>query len=538
MNENLQIKPEVLRSACKDYYSVFARTMQDSGWFDDVHEKLCDFIQYHILQAQETNDDVRICITMPRGSLKSTIVTKYLSAWLATRDPNTRILIATNSHTNACKKLEDIKGLYETHQIFRSLFPEVLPTKKQLWTAAAATLPRPMQFPEATFEGAGMGTKKTGSHYNVIFEDDTTAPDVSDMREDVTAPSQEDIERAIGWHRQANNLLVPKGLRVRIIVSTRWADYDLIQHVRENENYLFFDMPSLDEKGEANFTMFYSKEKLKDIESQIGPYMFSCLYLNRPMDSSKRKFQKEWFKLVKKNDLPPGGYWSIAVDPAISEKNEACETAITKVYHWMGEDKRPYMCWFKDLHAHLNPLETATETLNVACDCLGKVSILIETVAYQQALKFILHDEMIRRGVNFDIIQINSRTSKNLRIEALVPYFANGRILFLEGGLTPQVESQLVQFPNGRLIDIVDSFSMHLKVYKGEKSAIQETKVESVDELSGEYILEQVRKKSLARSSTGCLDTGVGTTGSNTFSTYMQTGLGAGTDSSIYFQRY
>lgn len=510
--------------------------MQDVGWFDKVHEQLCDFIQYHIQNAKETGDDARICITMPRGSLKSTIVTKYLSAWLATRDPNTRILVATNSHTNGTKKLEDIKGLYETHPIYKNLFPECIPTKKQLWTASAATIPRPMQFPEATFESAGMGTKKTGSHYNVIFEDDTTAPDVSDMSSDITAPSQEDIERAIGWHRQANNLLVPKGLRVRIIVSTRWADYDLIQHVRENENYKFFDMPALKADGEPNFSMFYSKEKLKDIESQIGPYMFSCLYLNKPMDASKRKFQKEWFKSIKRNDLPPGGYWSVAVDPAISEKNESCETAITVTYHWMGEDKRPYMCWFKDIHEHLNPLETATKTINCACDCLGKVYIIVETVAYQKALKYIMQDEMIRRGVNFDILQSNSRASKNIRIEAMVPYFANGRILFLEGGLTPQVESQLIQFPNGRLVDIIDSFSMHLKVYKGEKTAQIEFKDKDVDPFDAEVILEEVRKKSKSRSYQGCLETGVGSS-SNSFSNYMVTGLGSSIDSQVYFGR-
>lgn len=530
-----EVKPEILRESCRQYYSIFCRTMQDVGWFDDVHEKLCDFIQYHIQQAQLRGDDARICVTMPRGSLKSTIVTKYLSAWLATRDPNARILLATNSYMNACKKLEDIKGLYETHQIYKNLFPELLPTKKQLWTAGAATIPRSMQFPEATFEAAGMGTKKTGSHYNVIFEDDTTAPDVSDMSVDVTAPSMEDIDRAIGWHKQANNLLVPKGLRARIIVSTRWADYDLIQYVKDNENYLFFDMPALDSKGEANFSMFYSKEKLKEIESQIGPYMFSCLYLNRPMDASKRKFQKDWFTYIKKNDLPIGGYWSIAVDPAISDKNEACETAITCCYHWVGDDKRPYMCWYRDKHEHLNPLETATETINMAQNCLGKVTLLIETVAYQQALKYILHDEMIRRGVNFDIVQINSRTSKNLRIEALVPYFANNRIKFLEGGLTAQVESQLIQFPNGRLVDIIDSFSMHLRVYKGEKTAIVEKPVTTINEFSGEAILEELRSRAKAKESKGGFDTGM--TSSSTFVSYMSTGLGDSTDTRIYFGR-
>lgn len=535
----VQLKPTDLKLACKKFYSVLARTMQDDGWFDDVHEKLCDFIQYHVEEAQKTGTDCRICITMPRGALKSTIVTKYLSAWLAVRDPNVRILLATNSYLNATKKLEDIKGLFESHPIFTRIYPELLPTKKNLWTAGAATINRPMQFPEATFEAAGMGTKKTGSHYNVIFEDDTTAPDISDMKEQVTAPSSEDIEQAIGWHKQANNLLVPKGTRIRIIVSTRWADYDLIQYVKDNENYYFFDMPALNDKGEANFSMFYSKEKLKDIESQIGPYMFSCLYLNRPMDASKRKFQKDWFTYVEPNDLPIGGYYSIAVDPAISEKDDSCETAITCVYHWTGEDKRPYMCWYADVHAHLNPLETATKILNLAQNCLGKVSLLVETVAYQKALKYILHDEMIRRGVNFDIVQMNTRTSKNIRIESMVPYFANKRIKFLKGHLTPQVESQLVQFPHGKLVDVIDSFSMHIKMYKGEKVAEPSVPVTYKDEFTGENILKEIRAKSVnRRHQPGSMVTGVSShegSYSESFN-YMQTGLGITSDTGVLFR--
>lgn len=535
-----QLQPLQLKNSCKDFYSVFARTMQDDGWFDPVHENLCDFLQYHISQAQLKQEDARICITMPRGSLKSTIVTKYLSAWLAIRDPNIRILVASNSYINATKKLEDIKGLFESHQIFTKLFPELLPTKKNIWTASSATINRPMQFPESTFEAAGMGTKKTGSHYNVILEDDTTAPDISDMTAELTAPSLQDIDQAVGWHKQANNLLVPKGTRIRIIVSTRWADFDLIQYVRENEKYLFFDMPALNEKGEANFSMFYSKEKLKDIESQIGPYMFSCLYLNRPMDASKRKFQKEWFSYITKNELPIGGTYSVAVDPAISEKDTSCETAITLSYQWQGEDKRPYMCWLKDVHEHLNPLETATKTLDVAEMCLGKVSILIETVAYQKALKYILHDEMIRRGVNYDIIQINSRTSKNLRIEAMVPYFANGRIKFLKDGLTPQVESQLIQFPHGRLVDVIDSFCMHLKVYKGEKTVERQEIISHKDPFDGETILMEIRQKSAnRRHNPGSMDSGVTSFGGqfNEVITHMDTGLGMDSNINTMFAR-
>jgi hypothetical protein len=93
----------------------------------------------------------------------------------------------------------------------------------------------------------------------------------------------------------------------------------------------------------------------------------------------------------------------------------------------------------------------------------------VETNAYQASLKYYLLDGMTKRGLHADILPVNSKQNKEARIEGMVPYFSLGRIFFVTGKLTPQVESQLKQFPHGKLIDIIDSFSMHLKMTKREK---------------------------------------------------------------------
>ncbi len=462
------VDPVTIRTRCAQRFATFSLLVQETGWFDPTHERLCDWIQYHIQEGQRLDRDVLLCITMPRGSLKSTIVTRNLAIWLSTLDPNLRMLIATNTHTNARKKLQSIRGIFDSHDLFRRLYPNLLPTRSCKWTDEAADVNRPMPFPEATFEACGMGTVKIGCHYNIIFEDDTTAPDVSAMKIETTTPSIEAVERAIGWHKQAHNLLVPKGRRIRIVVSTRWCDFDLVQHVRENEDYKFFDMPAMTDDGKPNFPTLYNVEKLREIEKTLGPYMYSCLFLNRPLDPNLRKFQREWFHYCTPAEVPEG-FHSIAVDPAISEKDSACETAITHCVHHTNESKQQFLYFREDIHKHLHPHEIATHTINMACKCLGKVVLIIETVAFQAALKYIFRDEMIKRGVNFDIVEMNSRTAKEARIEGLLPYFANGRIIFVRGGITPETESQFLQFPNGRLVDVIDSWSMHLKVHKGDR---------------------------------------------------------------------
>ena len=79
---------------------------------------------------------------------------------------------------------------------------------------------------------------------------------------------------------------------------------------------------------------------------------------------------------------------------------------------------------------------------------------------------------MINRGISIPIVPVIARTKKEMRIEAMVPYFANGRVFF-GPELTPQVESQLIQFPHGKLVDIIDCFAMHMKYQLKEKRMVK-----------------------------------------------------------------
>jgi hypothetical protein len=89
--------------------------MQDDGWMDTSHVKLCNWIQERWDNYCKTNEDkdLKLCVVMPRGALKSTIVTKYFPIWLTLHDANSRFLVSTNTISNAMKKIEDIRGVYD-----------------------------------------------------------------------------------------------------------------------------------------------------------------------------------------------------------------------------------------------------------------------------------------------------------------------------------------------------------------------------------------------------------------------------------------
>jgi hypothetical protein len=294
------------------------------------------------------------------------------------------------------------------------------------------------------------------------------------MSEDMTRPSTDTIEKAIGFHQASMPLFVPKGFRLSIVVSTRWAMIDLISKIQD-EDYHLFDVPA-EVDGKPVFECFYDRETLEIIKKRVGDYMYSCLYLNKPLDDSLRVFRSTDMFWVDKKQLPRKGDITIAVDPAISERDEACESAITVNLHELRASNERHEYWLEDTHGHFLPFELAKKVLALAdkydTEDTPVRAIIVEQEAYQAALKYILINMMNeRRGRGAKVYSIvkAKRGNKNVRIEGMQPAFQQHRIKFVRGSLSDQTESQLLQYPMGKLVDIIDSWSMHRKVWRAER---------------------------------------------------------------------
>lgn len=506
-----EVSYQDLQERCSGNFASFSYLVQDPGWMDPIHEKLCNWIQDNIEKQFPRGTDVNnptitktinLAIVMPRGSLKTTFCSRNLPAWLtAYFGSEIRGLVVTNTHPNAKKKLSNITGLFESHSEFKAVFPNL--KKGTIWNTEKAVLQRNGVYEDGTFESAGVGTKKTGSHYNYIIEDDTLAPDADEMSEGFTLPSQESMDRAIGYHQAAHSLLVPKGLRLRIVVSTRWGENDLIAHLQKQGDWLFFDMPALREDGSPNFTMFYSKEMLEEIERSIGPYMLSCLYLNKPLDPRLRVFKEDAISVAKREQLPLSeyDYLTIACDPAISKKIGACETSITVCGHRRCGNSSILSAL--DLTSkQLSSGETCEELLRLF-ECWGKDelvrAIIIENVAYQQSLLERVRDLFAEHGYSCPVVPFSSRKDKKERIRnSLEPLFHSRRIE-ISPAIHAAIAKQLENFPNSDLVDIIDSLSMHVPHMQGSRmNRKEEEPPPQENPLSLEAALAELRAKHTA----------------------------------------
>ena len=137
--------------------------MRNDWLTTEVHLPLCNFLQAPY--------PLKKLVELPRGFLKTTVASVYYPIWRSLNNPSIRCLITQNTFDNAAKRVHEIRSIFEKHELFRALYPELIPnfnSKSVRWSDECAEINRPVTFPEGTFEAAGIGTKLTSRHYDLI----------------------------------------------------------------------------------------------------------------------------------------------------------------------------------------------------------------------------------------------------------------------------------------------------------------------------------------------------------------------------------
>ena len=461
----------------------------------EVHLPICNF-----LSNESVMDKM---LLLPRGFLKSTLTSVALPIWLAMRDPNMRYLIVCNSMTNASNHLRKIRSQLERNEKLHVLFPERMPTtKKDRWTEFSATIPRTkIGLGEGTFEAAGIGTNLPSRHYDRIGEDDIVTATKDDVSDREIAPSQDEINKAIGWHRLVPSLFDSLESGYVYHTATRWCANDPVDHIRKNETFFEIYEQNLYKKvagkmmqaGEPIYPTRFGKKAIEKLKLIQGPYIFSTQYLLKPVPLELMMFKPDSIHYC---DIIPNirGKFYAYIDPASSDDKRACHTAIIVIF--CGEDKHIYV---------VEVIRKQGMSLSQSVDHLFRIAkeyqtsnIGIEVVGYQKQLEKQVREEMLRRGEYFLVTGDNPKrgVSKGARIEnTLEPRFANGQIFIKHEH--KGLEADLLEYQGiekSKFVDTLDALAgavnlSSFPVYEREPDLIKTgvTIDNILDELRGLY---------------------------------------------------
>lgn len=207
---------EGLRELCKsDLFFLSKHILGYKDLTERTHGGMCATLQ--------RSDRKRKLLCCPRGSFKSSLGVVSFAIFRALQKPNIRVLLDSELFTNSANFIREIRGHLES-QPLTSLFGEF--KTKGDWTSSTLTIAqRWKNLKEPTFTASGIGSEKTGQHYDLIIIDDINGPQNSQ--------TEEGRLKVIQHYRYMNAILEPNG--ELILIGTRYAANDCYGFVIENE---------------------------------------------------------------------------------------------------------------------------------------------------------------------------------------------------------------------------------------------------------------------------------------------------------------
>jgi predicted phage terminase large subunit-like protein len=242
------------------------------------------------LEAVERGELLRLMIFMPPRHGKSLIGTQIFPAWYLGRHPDRAIISASYGQELADDFGRQVRNL-AGDPWHNAIFPECRLADD------ATSMRRFSTTAGGSYFAVGCGGPITGRGANLLLIDDPIKG-VEEARSEVNRRSTHE------WYLSvARTRLQPGGAIV--LISTRWHEDDLAGRLLledRGENWQVLSQPAIAEvddsfrrAGEALWPQNFSLEDLEQTRREVGSFVFSSLYQQRPAAAAGTIFKREWF---------------------------------------------------------------------------------------------------------------------------------------------------------------------------------------------------------------------------------------------------
>lgn len=446
----------------EDLFFFVENILGYSGLSKSFHGEITEFLK-------DTKHKRKLLLA-PRGHLKTTLAAIGYVMWRIVRNPDIRIMLASATESISVSILREIKNQFETNQMFRSLYANIIPPdfSKTIWTQTEIVVNRETRKREPTILAVGVGGNVVSLHFDLIIKDDVVNDDNSS--------TVEQAKKVIDWHAATSPLFDNPATGEEVILGTRWAYYDLYENLLTSGSAYHPMVLTVWASPDKSQTVWPEKFPVKSMVDEReraiktrGLAFFIAQYENKIIDEATQIFSYEvsrddkfWF-----DEVPKIAARSMTIDPAISEKQGADATAITIR---AVDDKDVWYVEHAERHFGMRP-EALIERIFQLSKLYKLDAVAIETISFQRAIRFSLESEMNRRGIFLPLVDMPSdtRISKELRIKGIASRFNTFGIKFRRNAKDDTVDllDELYKFPKAIHDDLADSLAMHqhLKLY-------------------------------------------------------------------------
>lgn len=421
--------------------------------FEPLHRPVCD-----TLQEEETQ-----LLLLPRGHLKSTLVSIYYPLWILCKYPDTSILMASATLGRVSDWFKKQLKIIKENDLLRWLFSELDPGPglAEFGFAEHFTIPgKASPWPDPSVRIVSLERNTAGLHCDVLIVDDSVTEENSN--------TAEGLKRPLEWLRMQDNVLMSRGFRTpkrhMKIVGTRYH-FDDAYGVLQKEG-MRTTLRKAIEDGKPIFPktggLGFSMEELEE-KKRIQRHLFWSQMMNEPLSSEDAVFKREDIERcveqypVLDKALLDSLTVVITVDLAISQKERADDTAIAV----SGIDGKGRLFDLDCVAGKMLPDATIDHIYRLF-DQWGAAIIYVEQVGYQQAFEFIMREEARKRG-RWLPVRPTKTQSKNVHIWALQPMVANHEF-FIRRENRKLIEQMERWYPSSsQHDDVLDAFAMRMQ---------------------------------------------------------------------------
>lgn len=465
---------EFLTHAAKNHLLNFAETINplyESIWF---HERIADALE-DALQCAVAKKKKRIILSVPPRHGKSQLASIYFPAWALGKYPFLKFIISTYGADLSEKHGKETRDLIDS-PAYKMIFPNtnlVQDMKARAnwqveWKNERGIVERSRK---GQYYAVGVGGAVTGYGGDILI--------IDDPHKDRAEAESETMRNAV-WNYYRSTLYSRKeGEGVIIVIMQRWSQDDLVgrlldedEKLREKgeptEDWEVISLPAEAEEdeyyrgelvrkeGESLWKSKFTPEVLSSIKIQ-SLYYWASQWQQNPILAETAEFKKEMFKYYTDEEIKYKNlkYYTL-VDPAISQKKSADNAVVLTVAKEIGG---PNMYRIREDAGKFTPQQLVD--LIFLHNSLYHGDVWIETIAYQEALKYMVQEKQRKDQVYFVIHEIKARSAKETRIRGLLGLYQN-RVIWHRAGSDINYELELLSFPRGRHDDRADCMAFIL----------------------------------------------------------------------------
>lgn len=395
-----------------------------------------------------------------RGSAKTTLITRLFTLYSLIKRKKYAVIISSTLDI-AKESLETIKTEIEENAKLKNDFALEV---GYLWTSDEIIFRASRAIKKIKVFGAGKkirGTNFLGNRPDLIVLDD--------VENDENIQSKAQRDKLFNWFFKAIlklNFIGSKDYNY-IIVGTRLHHDGLLARLADIYSSFKFKLikefpPFFDEITKENYRNFnYCDMKIDDEKMDKKEIVkiflenkesFYSEYQNEPLSRDGAIFTG--YKTFDEEPIFEQVY--IGIDPALG-KSKGDYFAITI----LGRLQNKF--YAKSFGYKIRPDAMLEKIINFYIKYINFTPIIaIETVQFQEFFKDTLKKEALQRGLFLRIRELKNSIAKEIRIDGLAPYIADGTILINSG--SHLLAEELDTYPKSAHDDLLDSLEMAFRV--------------------------------------------------------------------------